>query len=328
MEIKIKKNKNKTIWNNFIYKEQRPFTNKTEINWKFLTILGGVIIVVFIIIVIMIPEKKLIQEVFHEKTQSGSVVTSTENNPTEETADQFQKGNVSIQNVHSSLEHLYAPSDGGLLQKSSGGRDQNSTMILNRNGNDSKIQLSAGTRISMRLTEKIVVSTQALPLIGVVTKDVSHGDDLAIPQGSKILGSISFDDSTERASINLTNIIFPDGRERQLSAIAIGADEQIGIEGNIKSDAIKNTIGQTFTGFIGAYAEGSMKTGEFGSQLGGRGNGIKSAIAKTAEDRASIYAEELKKQKKWIELSYGTQFIAVLNQSFIYKDPGGTNGGR
>jgi hypothetical protein len=71
-----------------------------------------------------------------------------------------------------------------------------------------------------------------------------------------------------------------------------------------------------------------MSTGQFGAQTGGRNNGIKSAISATAEDRANVYAEDMKKQKKWIELSYGTQFIAILNQSFIFKEPGGINGGR
>lgn len=323
MEINLK-----SIFKDLIYKEQKPFTNKREINWKFLSKLGIALVLFMVMAVIMIPPKVPTQEVFHENTQSGVAVTSTENNPTEQTTEQFQKGSVNLQTVPTSLDQLYAPSGGGLAQKSSGGREKNATMILSRSGNDAKNQLSTGTRIFIRTADKIVVSTQAMPLVGFVMKDVTHDDELAIPQGSKVQGSVSFDDSSERATINLTSIIFPDGRERQISAVAIGADEQLGVEGNIKSNAFQNTAGLALTRFIGAYAQGSMSSGQLGAQSGGSKNGMKNAISATAEDRASAYAEDMKKQKKWIELTNGTQFTAVLNQSFIYKEPGGTYSGR
>lgn len=323
MEINLK-----NILKDLTYKEEKPFTNKREINWKFLSKLGIASVIFVVMAVIVTPQKEPAQEVFHEKTQSGSVITSTENNPTEQTTEQFQKGSVNLQTVPTSLDHLYAPSGGGLYQKSSGGKERNASMILSRSGNDARNQLSAGTRIFIRLTDKIIVSTQAMPLIGIVMKDVNHEDVLAIPQGSRVQGSVSFDDGLERATISLTSIIFPDGRERQISAVAIGADEQLGVEGNIKSNAFQNTAGLALTRFIGAYAQGSMSSGQLGAQSGGSQNGMKNAISATAEDRASAYAEDMKKQKKWIELTNGTQFMAVLNQSFIYREPGGTYSGR
>lgn len=328
MEIKFKNIAIRNTFSDLIYKEQKPFRTKREINWKFLSNLGIVFVLLMIFAVLVTPSKEPAQEVFHENTQSGAVVTTSENNPTEQTANQLQSGSVNLQNVHTSLDHLYAPSGGGSLGKGSGGKERNATMILSRSGNDVKNQLSAGTRIFIRLIDKIIISTQSIPFIGIVTKDVTHDDGVAIPQGSKVLGSVSFDDSIERANINLTSIVFTDGRERQISAVAIGADEQLGVEGNIKSNAFQNSAGLALSRFIGAYAQGSMTTGQLGSQTGGAQNGMKSAISATAEDRANAYAEDMKKQKKWIELTNGTQFMAVLNQPFIYKEPGGTYSGR
>jgi type IV secretory pathway VirB10-like protein len=324
MEIKFKK-----TFSDLIYKEEKPFRTKREINWKFFSNLSIVTVVLVIMAVIIKPQSVPNQEVFHEKTQSGAVVRTTENNPTEQTVAQFQKGSVNLQNVHSSLDNTYAPTSGGGGQLGhSGGKERNASMILARSGSDIKNQLSAGTRIFIKLIDKIIVSTQALPLVGIITRDVTHDDELAIPQGSKVLGSVSFDDSSERANINLTNIIFPDGRERQISAVAIGADEQLGVEGNIKSKALQNTAGFAFSRFIGAYAQGSMSSGQLGAQSGGSQNGMKNAISATAEDRANAYADDMKKQKKWIELTNGTQFMAILNQYFIYREPGGTYSGR
>jgi hypothetical protein len=50
----------------------------------------------------------------------------------------------------------------------------------------------------------------------------------------------------------------PDGRERAFSAVSVDLDGQVGVQGRIHSDGVKNAVGQTLSRFIGAYAEGSM----------------------------------------------------------------------
>jgi type IV secretory pathway VirB10-like protein len=151
-------------------------------------------------------------------------------------------------------------------------------------------------------------------------------NEIAIPQGAKLIGDISFDDSNERAQVSWRSIIMPDGRERPLSGIGVGRDGQTGVDGNVKSESLKNAVGQTLTRLIGAYAEGSMSRGQSGSNEGGNQNGMKNAIAETANDRANALAEDMKKEKKWIELQMGTEFYTVLNQPFLFRDPGATYG--
>ena len=46
----------------------------------------------------------------------------------------------------------------------------------------------------------------------------------------------------------------------------------------------------------------------------------------TAKDRSSAYAENLKKQRRWIEVNAGTEFLAVINQPFTFRDPGASYG--
>lgn len=103
-------------------------------------------------------------------------------------------------------------------------------------------------------------------------------------------------------------------------------DGQAGIEGKVKSEALKNTVGETLTQFIGSYAEGSMSQGAFGASQGGVSNGLKNAVAQTAKERASSMADAMKKEKKWIEVNAGTETLAVLSQSFVFKDPGAVYG--
>ena len=69
-----------------------------------------------------------------------------------------------------------------------------------------------------------------------------------------------------------------------------------------------------------------MSQGAFGSSDGGVSNGLKNAVAQTAKERASSMAETMKKEKKWIELSAGTDTQAVLSQSLSFKDPGAIYG--
>ena len=138
----------------------KPFTTKREINWKFLSNLGIITIVLVIMVVILKPQSEPNQEVFHEKTQSGAIVTTTENNPTEQTVDQFQRGSINLQTVPTSLDHLYAPSGGGPYQKNPGGKERNATMILTRNENDAKNQLKIGPKILINYLQTIAPKGQ------------------------------------------------------------------------------------------------------------------------------------------------------------------------
>lgn len=309
----------------------KPFTKKREIHWTKVKITIGLILLIVLLCILFWPVNKPQETSFHEKTNSGTVVSApSENDPTQDTIGQLQASRVNTASVHSSLDYLYKdnPSnnrDGGNSTRP-GSSDRNGTMILSRSGSDSKTQLSPGTRFLVALPEKIVVANQAMPIIGIVVKDVVQENDIAIPQGSKLLGDISFDDANELALINWRSIIMPDGRERPLSGIGLGSDGQVGIKGNVKSEALKNTVGHTLTRFIGAYAEGSMSHGQLGSNEGGHQNGMKNAIAETAKDRANSWAEDMNKEKKWIELKMGMEFYTVLNQPFRFSDPGATNG--
>lgn len=310
-------------------KEPRPFTTKRDVNWKKVQITLGIILGVVILGIFIFPTSKPEETTFHEKAENGTLAKTvpTENDPTQETVRQLQESQVNTQSVHSSLDYLYKPSGGGM--GSGGGRntpDRNSSMILSRGGADSRTQLSAGTRVIVRLVDKAIVANQGMPIVGIVASDVSTDGGTAIPSGSKVLGDVSFDESSERASVQWRSIIMPDGRERPFSAIGVGRDGQVGIDGNVRSDGVKNAVGQTLTRFVGAYAAGSMNTGAFGANQGGNANGLRNAIAETATDRANRMGEDLQKERKWIELSGGQDTVAVLNQPFTFRDAGALNG--
>lgn len=311
----------------FFLKEKRPFTKKRDVNWTMVKWASGGIVLLIIAVILVVPGSKPEQKNFHEKVSAvgGSPATSEHADPTQETLKQIEDSKINSQQVHSSLDYLYKQ-DGPTGTGGGTQVNRNAGMILARNGFDSRTQLSPGTRIIVRLPQGISISDQAVPVTGIIEKDVYCEAGLAIPQGSKAIGEVSFESTTERTSLTWRSIILPDGRERPFSAVGIGGDGQSGLQARVRSETIKNAIGQTLTKFVGAYAAGSINTGAFGANPGGSKNGLRAAIAETATERATALGETLQKERKWAELQPGQILIAVLNQPFTFRDPGGAYG--
>jgi len=323
MEISVKKVKS------FFLNEAKPFTSKRDLNLGKIYITAGLLLGVTVFVILVWPSPKPVQTTFYEKAENGTLVNvaTSENDPTLETVRQLQDSQSNTRSVHASLDHLYQKDDTGnsFSNGSSTQKENSASMILSRNGTDTKTQLLSGTRIHIRISEKISIAGQSIPVLGIVSKDVISDYGMAIPSGSKILGDASFDETNERAHITWRSIIMLDGRERPFSALGLNQDGQIGISGDVKSDGMKNALGQTLTRFVGAYAAGSMNTGSFGANQGGNVNGVRNAIAQTATDKANAMGEELQKERKWIEIDGGTETLAVLNQPFVFRDAGATH---
>jgi len=321
MEIERQCGDIKKWFSDLFLMEPKPFSNKRDLNWGTIKKLGGVGVGVTVLTLLALPNTKTEKVAFHEEGTpgSGGQMRQAVVDPSPS-----QGGQGALAHVPASLDYLYQKSATSGTETAP---NREAAMILPREGLDSRTQLPPGSRIGVRLLERAIIATQALPVIGLVSRDLIYEDAIAIPQGSKVYGEVAFDDAAERASVSWRMIELPDGRRRQLAAVGVGLDGQVGVEGRVHSDALKNTIGETITRFIGAYAQGSMQQGSLGSAPGGSENGLKNAVAETAKARADAWGEDMKKEKKWIELEPGTESVAVLTQSFLFRDPGATYGG-
>lgn len=322
--MEVVERKSLSAWlRSFFLKESVPFSEKRDVDWRRIAITGGVGLLTAMLVILFLPAPEPEQMTFNEQVDQAAFKThqEIEADPTGDTWSQLNQANPNLALVPRSLDHLYSGGSGG-----GSGRDRNSSMILTRGGLDAKTQMPPGSRIVVRLTESAVVANEAMPVIGIVARDAIHESGVAIPQGSKVYGDVSFDESSDRAQVSWKSIELPDGRMRQFAAIGIGADGQTGIQGRVRSEAMKNTVGQVVTRFIGAYAEGSMPRGPLGAQIGGHENGMKMAVSETAKDRAEAWAEDMKEERKWIELRAGSESFAILSQPFTFRDPGAIYG--
>ncbi len=307
----------------YFLKEERPFVAKREIDWRKVQITAGVVLGMMVFLIILVPEKPQETGNFREMIEKGTIAKAQmqEDDPTQEAIKQLQEAQRNTQTVHASLDHLYradSPSGGGSSSLQSTSQGQGG-MILAREGLDSRTQLLAGSTLGIRLETKATVGEAPLPVIGIISHDVDANGFVAIPAGSRVLGKVTFSMDSNEAQVSWQAIILPDGRERPFQASGV-------IRGRVSSQGIKKAVGQTVTRFVGAYAAGSMNTGAFGENKGGHVNGLRSAVAQTAADRATAYGEELQKEKKTIELATGQATSAVLNAPFSFRDPGGTYG--
>jgi type IV secretory pathway VirB10-like protein len=199
-------------------------------------------------------------------------------------------------------------------------------MIIARD-NDSSTTLPPGTKFWVRLLQNVTVTQRAMPVIGVIIKDVESslpggGGALAIPQGAQVFGEGAVDHDSGRASLSFKSIILPDARSMKLSGLALGEDNQAGVDGHYHSDAVKNTAGIMISNFVTGLAEGSITRTPFGASQGGLQNGLLQGATDTAKERTQAWSEDWKKPKEWIELDQGTQFQVILSEPFIFREPG------
>jgi hypothetical protein len=214
---------------------------------------------------------------------------------------------------------------GGIGESNASAANSRNTSMIIAHDNDLSTTLPPGTKFWVQLTQSVTVTGQAIPVIGTVLSSVESGNSIAIPEETRIFGEATLDADSERASITWKSILFPDGRSKTLSGLALWIDNQAGVEGAYHSNAVTNTAGQMISHFMGGFAEGAISHGMLGASPGGLQNGLLQGTADTAKDRAGAWSEDLKKPRAWIELEAGVKFQVILSQPFIFRDPGGVN---
>ncbi len=113
---------------------------------------------------------------------------------------------------------------------------------------DVKLGIPSGTKIPALLSERIFSFNVAAPVTAVLTKDFSLKNQVLIPQGSRFLGEVNVVKSVDRVNVRFDLLIFPDGRELRIRAIALSEDGSGGIKGKVDKHTdtkVLKAIGET-----------------------------------------------------------------------------------
>jgi type IV secretory pathway VirB10-like protein len=254
----------------FFVLEPVSFSNKRRLNFRGMAWLSAVFFGFFFIWVMLAPPPES-ETLIYNESSSGSQNEVTEVPPA--------ATGISSNPLSTAALRSYSSSIG----KGAGGNsdaNRNTNMIIARE-NDSSTTLPPGTKLSVRLEQNVSVTAGGMPVIGRITSSVMSQSSVGIPEGSQIFGEATLNEDTERAQISWKSILFPDGRSKSINAIALGSDNQTGVDGDFHSDALKNTAGQMISRFVGGFAEGSISRGAMGASEGSVKNGIFQGVAET-----------------------------------------------
>lgn len=274
-------------------------TKKQDFNFRNILILVGVFILVFVGIVLFLPTPDQIK--FHEVAKNTDAISPDKSQP-----QPSNPGSPSLWASPSSMRSVSADSS----------NSQNTPMqVLPHNGN-SKLELSAGTHLRLRIVDKFIASQEAVPVLGKVMESATTESGLSIPEGAVLYGEASYQRSSGRAVIQFRKLSYPSGEIRNISASVISPDGMPGLAGTIHSDRIKNSAGQFITTFVSALAAGSVQRDLMGNSQGGLQNGLLTGASEVAKSQAQGYGESLKESREWIEVGSGSECEAIIEKSY------------
>lgn len=182
-------------------------------------------------------------------------------------------------------------------------------------------KLPLGSTIVATLLNKLVSSDHSAPVIGEISNDVLWKNSVVIPQGTRAMGQASFDDSSKRLQIRFQTLVFPEGDQHPISALALLPDGSSGLSGNYHSGTFEKQTGQFISSFVGGLAEGLKKkepSGKIGLtyEPGSLSNGILNGLSHSAYDQAHNYAEGMKNVHPYLEVEGGSPFLLYLEKEY------------
>lgn len=213
---------------------------------------------------------------------------------------------------------------GSLGGSFSQGRNRNANQVIKRgaNGNDSGAALPMGTTIPATLLSNVVTTNTSSPVIAIIPNEIQSNSGTSIPEGTKAIGGASFDEGGRRIQIHFSTLVYPDGTQHQIQALAMMNDGSGGVSGDYHSGDGTRQAGKFISYFVSGVAAGmkdQTSVGAFGSQTmpGSVKNGLLSGVALSSEDQAKSYSDGLTAEKASMTLNRGSSFLLFLEKEFL-----------
>lgn len=105
--------------------------------------------------------------------------------------------------------------------------------------------LPTGFTFPARLENAIYSYNSETPAIVLVERHIEYLERIVIPAGTRLIGAVSVVKSHDRVLIRFQTMVFPEGDEIALTAIALSLDGSAGIKGKVekhKDAAVANTV--------------------------------------------------------------------------------------
>lgn len=154
--------------------------------------------------------------------------------------------------------------------------------------------IPSGTRIPALLSNRIFSFNVEAPVIALIDRDFKWKDKVVIPKGTKFLGEASVVKSIDRINVSFNTLIFPDGNEVKVRAMALSPDGAGGIKGKVQKHrdikALK-AVGETLLGGVSLFA-GGVRSAPFSMEDQLRLNLTQNLTSQAAQDLRSVRVDE------------------------------------
>jgi len=301
----------------FFIKKKTDLTTKQDLDFKNVSVVFFGVVGIFLTLGMLMPSDD--NRVFRQTAkETAPKADSTPKNETEQKSD-------------NTASKVWGNGSSGLSNSQRGASqiNYNTAMVIGSKNGNARTELHAGTKVRLQVIDKFIASAEGTPVIAKSVEDVTSESGNSIPQGSLFYGEATYQKSSGRATVQFKKVSYTNGAIRDIAASAIGGDGMAGLDGDVKSDAAKNSVGQVITTFVGGLAAGSVERDFMGNSKGGVSNGLLQAVSDTARDRAQKYGESMKDAREWIEVQAGTPCDAVIQQTFkMVETPDDFSGSR
>ena len=125
-----------------------------------------------------------------------------------------------------------------------------------------KLGVPSGTKIPALLSDRVFSFNVAAPVTAILPKDFILKDQVIIPKDSKFLGEVNVLKSVDRVNVRFDLLIFPDGRELRIRAIALSEDGSGGIKGKVSKHTdtkVLKAIGETLLAGASLFVGGGSQ---------------------------------------------------------------------
>lgn len=301
----------KTNVSEFFLNEAHPYSQKRTIKVQHVGIVFAVL-ALLVIVLSTVLEKRGESE--RSQTQAAKDAKS----------DMDVSGNTSAPGSQDTQSGGYMTLQSAFSGRAGGGgsgRQYSASQIIKR-GSSAGDVLPIGSQIQAQLVGRVESADSNSPVTAVILADaLSPVQALVIPKGTKVIGSGQLDTQRERLQVRFHTLVFPEGEQYAISALAVMPDGSSGLEGRFSSGALKRNVSQFVGNFVSGLAEGMKDrtaVGQLGIpfESGSLKNGALNGLSDASSNYAKSTTEKMAQTSASISVSSGVQFVLYLEREF------------
>ncbi len=298
----------------FFLNEAHPYSKKRSIKTKHVVLVLGSIAILVMVAGTLLENKTEHEREVARAAKEISRSTTVESHPEPPKSD--DPSYVSLQNQVQ-----------GANRRSGGGggpgvaRTYSASQII-KTPDGAGNGLPIGFQVRVQLLGKVESADANSPVTAVLLEDaLSPSQAVIIPRGAKIIGNGQLDAARQRLQVRFHTVVFQEGNQYSLSALAMMPDGSSGLIGDFSSGKAMKYASSFAGNFLGGLAEG-MKDRQTGGQFGipfepgGIKNGVLNGISTSSLGFAKSATDDLGNTQATISVPGGQEFVLYFEREF------------